>query len=224
MKHVSMTIVVSLCFLNLLIAQNGYTIKGHINGLTDNSKIYLIDGGRKRTIDSATVRNNNFVLKGSIAEAAHSYLYQGKTNKLADILLDNREIVVTGTQPIYDSIKISGSDIDEQWKEWYKEDQRIGYLRYRLIRISESLDEQSDTATSNQIKTIADQLMTDRISFLKLSVKMHGNAASGALLPTLCTIQKQLTKDDLLEMYNSLSIEMKNTNLGNEIKKLSYNK
>ena len=40
------------------------------------------------------------------------------------------------------------------------------------------------------------------------------------LLPTLCTIQKQLTKDDFLEMYNSLSTEMKNTYLGNEIKKL----
>ena len=84
---------------NLLEAQTGYTIKARIDGLPDNSKVYLIDGGRRKTIDSAIVKNEAFVLKGHTAEAAHTYLYQGKANKLADILLDNREILVSGSRP-----------------------------------------------------------------------------------------------------------------------------
>lgn len=224
MKKIYIIAFTCLYFSNLLIAQDGYTIKGHINGLADNSKVYLIDGGRRKTIDSTTVKNETFILKGNISEAAHTYLYQGKSNKLADILLDNREIVVSGAQPVYNSIKVSGSEIDEHWKEWYAADQRIGYLRYRLIQISESLAVKGDTATSSKIKVIADVLMNDRISLLKQSVKKHGNTPAGALLPTLCTIQNQLTKDDIFEMYNSLSAKMQNTYLGDEIKKIASKK
>ncbi len=215
---------ICLGFSNLLAAQNGYTIKGHIDGLTDNSKVYLIDGGRRKTIDSATVKNATFTLRGHISEAAHTYLYLGKSSKLADILLDNREILVSGSQPVYDSIKVSGSDIDEQWKEWYAADQRIGYRRYRLNQISKSLTDKGDTATSNKIKVIADELMNDRILLLKQSVKKYGDSPAGAVLPTLCTIQDQLTKGDVLEMYNSLSVRIKTTYLGNEIKKIASRK
>lgn len=215
---------ICLYFSNVLVAQNGYTIKGHIKGLMDNDKVYLIDGGRRKTIDSTTVKNESFAFKGNISEAAHTYLYQGKSNKLADILLDNREIVVSGTQPVYDSIKITGSDIDEQWKEWYKTDQRIGYLRYRLNKIAETLTDKGDTATRSKIKAIAEELMNDRILLLKESVKKNGDSPAGAVLPTLCTIQDQLKKDDVLEMYNSLSAKMKNTYFGNEIKKIASKK
>ena len=215
---------ICLGFSNFLGAQDGYSIIGHIDGLTNNSKVYLIDGGRRKTIDSATVKNEIFTLKGHISEAAHTYLYQGKSNKLADILLDNREILVSGSQPVYDSIKVTGSDIDEQWKEWYVADQRIGYRRYLLNQISKSLIDKGDTATGIKIKIIADELMNDRISLLKQSVKKYGDSPAGAVLPTLCTIQDQLTKEDVLEMYNSLSVRMKNTYFGNEIKKIASKK
>jgi hypothetical protein len=215
---------ICLGWSTFLAAQNGYTIKGHVDGLTDNSKIYLIDGGRRKTIDSAIVKNETFTLKGDLSEAAHTYLFLGKSKKLADILLDNREIFVSGSEPSYDSIKVSGSEIDKQWKEWYGADQRIGYRRYQLNQISKSLTEKGDTAAGNKIKAIADELMNDRILLLKQSVKRNGDSPAGAVLPTLCTIQDQLTKDDVLQMYNSLSAKMKNTYFGNEIKKIASKK
>jgi hypothetical protein len=66
--------------------------------------------------------------------------------------------------------------------------------------------------------------MNDRILLLKQSVKRNGDSPAGAVLPTLCTIQDQLTKDDVLQMYNSLSAKMKNTYFGNEIKKIASKK
>uniref|UniRef100_UPI001954695D DUF4369 domain-containing protein n=1 Tax=Stenotrophomonas maltophilia TaxID=40324 RepID=UPI001954695D len=88
----------------------------------------------------ALVKNERFVLQGRVDDAFHTYLYEGKSNKLADILLDNRKITVLGEKPFYDSITISGSAIDEQWKEWYKEDQRIGYRSYQLNQVINSLN------------------------------------------------------------------------------------
>lgn len=186
--------------------------------------MYLINGAQRKTIDSATVKNETFVLKGNLSEATHTYLHQGKTNKLADILLDNREILVSGSRPLYDSIKVSGSDIDIQLDECLEEDRRISNRRYRLNQISKSLTDKGDTATTNKIKVLADELMNDRILLLKKSVKKYGDSPVGAVLVNFCTIPDRLTKEDFLEMYNSLSVAMKNTYYGEEIKKRASKK
>jgi hypothetical protein len=77
-------IIIAFIFLGwstFLAAQNGYTIKGHVDGLTDNSKIYLIDGGRRKTIDSATVKNETFTLKGQPFRSGTHILISGKIKK-----------------------------------------------------------------------------------------------------------------------------------------------
>ncbi len=195
----------------------GYKIEGHIKGLPHNSKIYLINGGQRKTIDSAVVNKERFVLTGKLPEPAHTYVYSGKTNKLADILLDNRAVTVTGRQPLYDSVQVSGSPIDQQWKEWYKEDQRIGYQRYRLNQVSKELTAKKDAANASIIQQLADELTQDRINLLKLYVKKYHDSATGAMIPTLCTLAHQLTKTDYLEMYQTLTVAMQNTSFGQEI-------
>ena len=195
----------------------GYRIQGHIIGLKEESKIYLIHGGQRRRIDSAIVKHNRFTMTGKLNEPAFTYLYLGKSNKLADILLDNRDIEVKGSEPHYDSIKIMGSDIDMQWKEWYKADQRIGYQKYRLEKLYESLVDKKDSENAATVKKLCEELIIDRINLLKVYVKRYNDSASGAVLPTLCTIQSSLTKADFLEMYNDLTPKMKSTTLGKEI-------
>lgn len=78
---------------------DGYRIEGRISGLIEQSKVYLIHGGKRKRIDSAEVRNDRFLMTGLLDEPAHMYLYSGKTVKLADILLDNRKIEVHGNAP-----------------------------------------------------------------------------------------------------------------------------
>jgi hypothetical protein len=219
-----LTILLAIFSFNSLKAQSGYEINGNILGLTENAKIYLINAGERKILDSAVVKNEKFILKGRLKDALHTYLYEGKTNKLADILLDNRKIKVFGETPDYDNIKITGSNIDEQWKQWYKDDQKIGYLRYRINEVTESLTTKKDTVNSKTLEEITDELLKDRINLLKSYVKKYGSFPSGAILPTLCTIQEKLTKKDYLEMFNSLSPEMQRTYLGKEVLELSNKK
>lgn len=135
MRYSSLTLLfIFLVPITCLVtqAQARYQIEGHIKGLTDDSKIYLINGGLRKTIDSTLVQNERFVLTGQLDEPAHTYLYSGKSTKLADILLDNRLIRIQGSYPVYDSVQVSGSDIDKQWREWYGLDQGLGYKQYLL--------------------------------------------------------------------------------------------
>ncbi|MCC5612717.1 DUF4369 domain-containing protein [Nostoc sp. CHAB 5834] len=206
------------------IAQNqsGYQVKGKIAGLTDGSKVYLIHGFKR--IDSATVNKEQFTIDGMLAEPAFIYLYIGRgkdSKKLADILLDNRTVLVTGSQDDYDHIKVSGSDIDQQWKGWFSKDQRLGYQQYRLEQVYKSLLGKGERAAADSLKTITDEMMADRITLLKDYVKQYHNSAVGAVLPTLCTLQDKMSQTDFMEMYNVLTPEMKNTEMARETMQLA---
>jgi hypothetical protein len=217
-------IIVFISIDTICYSQNltsGYRIEGHILGLEERSKIYLIHGAQRKKIDSAVVKNNRFTMTGKLNEPAHTYLYSGKSNKLADILLDNRNIEIKGNEPLYDSIKIMGSDIDMQWKEWYQNDQRIGFQKYRLDKIHKSLIDKKDSENAIIVKSLSEELKIDRINLLKVYVKRYNDSASGAVLPTLCTIQATLTKSDYLEMYNDLTPRMRSTTFGKEILSLA---
>ncbi|GAB3335393.1 hypothetical protein GCM10027299_44340 [Larkinella ripae] len=223
MKLVKLLLPVLLYFLLIKCSAQqpaGYRVNGHILGLPDNTKMYLIDGGQRKVVDSAVVRQERFVLNGTMAEPAHMYLYAGKGSmslKLADILLDNRTVTVEGSKPLYDSVVVSGSDIDRLWKEWYREDQQIGYQRYRIKQVHEALVAKEDTANARPLKKIVDEMTANRIDLLKTYVKRYNTTAVGAALPTLCTLSNYLTKADYLEMYRTLSPTWQNSRLGREI-------
>lgn len=199
---------------------DGYRVNGHILGLPDGTKMYLIDGGRRKAIDSAVVEHGRFVLNGTLPETAHTYLYAGKGSvslKLADILLDNRTVEVEASQPVYDQVVVSGSDIDQLWKEWWAEDQRIGYQRYRIKQVCESLLTRQDTANARPLRKIMDEMTASRVDLLKTYVKRYSTSAVGAALPTLCTLSNYLTRADYLEMYRTLSPVWQNSRFGREI-------
>lgn len=221
------SILVIAFFLNTYIPtfaqnQSGYQIKGKIAGLTDGSKVYLIRGFKR--IDSATVNEEQFIIDGKLSEPAFIYLYTGRgrdSKKLADILLDNRTVFVTGSQDDYEHIKVTGSEIDQQWKEWFNKDQRLGYQRYRLEQVHKSLFGKGEKASADSLKTLTDEMMADRITLLKDYVKQYHNSAVGAVLPTLCTLQDKMSQTDFMEMYNILTPEMKNTEMAKETMQLA---
>jgi hypothetical protein len=197
-----------------------YQIIGDVKGLTNGTKVYLINGGQRKTIDSASIKNSQFVLRGHLAEPAHMYLHAGRgrnSKKLADILLDNREISVKGGAPDYDSVRVSGSAIDQQWKDWMKEDEQIGHQRYQLKQISQALLVKKDTVNARALNKVVAEMQAARVSLLKAYVKRYHDTAAGAALPTLCTLGPSLTGNDYLEMYRTLAPTWQQSSFGKEI-------
>jgi hypothetical protein len=185
----------------------GYEITGQINGLADGTRLYLIDGGRRLRIDSATVQQGHFALRGKVAEPVHTYLYAGRgrtSTKLADILLDNQPVQVSGTQPVYSEVLVSGSDIDRQWKEWFRDDARLAQRRTDLGQRYQARLAQPDTAGAGHV-------------LLKAYVRRYHDTAVGAALPTLCTLGASLTGADYQEMYQSLTPRWQQSTMGREV-------
>lgn len=198
----------------------GYEVVGHLAGLADNTKLYLIDGSQRKRIDSATVQHGQFVFRGKLAEPVHTYLYAGRgpgSSKLADILLDNRQVFVSGTQPLYDSIAVHGSDIDQHLKDWYRADTQLSLRRSALAQQYKAKLSQPDTAGAGHLKHQMGQLQLDRVSLLKTYVRRYHDTAAGAALPTLCTLGASLTAADYQEMYQVLTPQWQQSAFGHEI-------
>lgn len=200
--------------------EEGYQVTGEVGGIPDGTRMYLIDGSRRRAIDSATVSQDCFTFRGRLKEPAHIYLYMGRgrdARKLADILLDNSTVQVAGSDPQYDSVRVSGSEIDRRWKEWYREDQRMGYQRYRIKQVSESLTGKNDTLNAAVLGKLVDEMQLDRINHLKAYVRRYRDSVTGAALPTLCTLSDYLTGADYLEMYRTLTPAWQQSTFGKSI-------
>ena len=198
----------------------GYEITGRINGLAEGTKLYLIDGGQRVRIDSATVQQGQFALRGRVAEPVHTYLYAGRgpaSVKLTDILLDNQRVQVSGSQPVYDNVVVSGSDIDRQWKEWFREDARLVQRRADLGQRAQARLAQPDTAGAGALRHERAQVQRARITLLKGYVRRYHDTAAGAVLPTMCTLGASLSGADYQEMYQSLTPRWQQSTLGREI-------
>jgi hypothetical protein len=198
----------------------GYEITGQINGLTDGTRLYLIDGSRRLRIDSATVQQGQFALRGTVAEPVHTYLYAGRgrsSTKLADILLDNQRVQISGSQPIYNEVVVSGSDIDRQWKEWFRDDSRLAQRRIDLSQRYQARLALPDTAGAGALRHERAQVQHERIVLLKAYVRRYHDTAAGAALPTLCTLSTSLTGADYQEMYQSLTPRWQQSALGREV-------
>lgn len=197
----------------------GYQVIGQVKGLADGAKLYLIDGSQRKIIDSASVHQEQFTLRGQLREPAHLYLHIGRgrvAKKLADILLDNRTVYVKGNYPAYDSVSVSGSDIDQQWKTWMKEDEQIGLQRYRLKQVHQFLVSQKDTTNANGLSKLIGNMQQSRVRLLKSYVQRYHDSAAGAALPNLCTLEASLTGNDYLEMYQALTPTWKQSTFGKE--------
>jgi|GEM_PF-6984859 len=198
----------------------GYEVTGRINGLADGTRLYLVDGGRRVRIDLATVQQGQFTLRGKLAEPVHTYLYAGRgpaSTKLADILLDNQRVQVSGSQPVYNDVVVSGSDIDRQWKEWFRDDARLGQRRADLGQRYQARLAQPDTAEAGTLRRERTQVQHERIVLLKAYVRRYHDTAVGAALPTMCTLGAALTGADYQEMYQSLTPRWQQSAFGREV-------
>jgi hypothetical protein len=198
----------------------GYEITGKIKGLADGTRLYLIDGGRRVRIDSATVQQGQFALRGRVAEPVHTYLYAGRGPagiKLADILLDNQPVQVNGSQPVYKDVVVSGSDIDRQWKEWFRDDERLAQRRADLGQRATARLAQPDTAGAGALRHERAQVQRERITLLKGYVRRYHDTPVGAALPTMCTLGASLSGTDYQEMYQSLTPRWQQSTMGREV-------
>ena len=173
-----------------------YKIVGYLTGMPDQ-ELYLdyYDQGVKYRHPTFS-KDGNFQFTGAVSEPVFANIHQKNGNGEIEIFLDNSLWKVTGNYQDYDGAAVSGSVIDAQWKQYFKEDQQL----------VKSASLKGDPAVVQRRKEL-----------LKKYVKDLHSSYAGALIPNFCTIEKSLTPADWIEIYDLLSEEMKDTYFGKKI-------
>ena len=116
-------IVLILLIPAVAFAQNAgkseFVIKGSITGLPEKSVITLNDlNNPTDTVARAEVKNGSFVLKGSVAEPNLYQLNFNAIQKKGILFLSNNTITVNGTVDNIQSLEVSGSTVQQDFKDF----------------------------------------------------------------------------------------------------------
>lgn len=225
MKTTMRIFITSILILLIFGCQNqkekldGFLINGNVKNLNNSELLVLkfVNGGIE--LDSISVTNDEFQYSGKVKEPyfIQILIRDGKETKgkLTEFMIENSEITITGNSIEYDSVVVSGSNSDKILKEYLKKDEVLSSKWNDLKLEYDKYVELGDTTNRKAIaKKLNYILNEERVGLLKKYVSDYSNTTVGALLPSFCTIENALTKEDYKALYESLSEEIKKSDYG----------
>lgn len=210
MKYIVLLIQL-LLWHNTHAQEPGYIITGYIEGLSDQ-ELYLdyYDLG-KRYRHKVFCANGSFKFVGYVTEPVFANIHQQFGKGEIELFLDNSSWKITGEASGFNNAIVKGSVIDQQWKEYFKNDQDLILQAYGAEAVEKGIDEQSFASNTD--------LRQKRVDLLKRYVYLYKDSYAGALIATFCTINKSLSQNDLGYIYSTLSPQIQISHYGQEIQR-----
>lgn len=201
---------------------DGFLVEGDVKGLGDSQILVLklINGNLE--LDTIQPLDDKFTYTGKVKEPYFIQMLtiagDSTTGKLAEFMLENSRISVTGNSIEYDSVTVSGSVSDKVLKAYFKEDDALT-AEWDALKVK--YDAAVEAKDSIERKKLAKQLNQifkgDRVELLKKYVTEHKDTKVGALIPAFCTIENALTPADYRELYDTLADSIQQTDYGQEL-------
>ena len=204
--------------------QEGFLVKGNVNGLNNSTLFVLKFIGDKMELDSVSVSNNKFEYKGKIDEPYFIQLLikDGKSTKgkLTEFMLENSEIQIIGNSIEFDSVKVTGSKSDKILKNYFFDDKLLSDKWEKLKIDYDKFNDTNDTINRKKTARKLNKIVqVDKVNLVKKYVRNNSDSKIGALIPNFCTIENELNQNDWKEIYESLSPEIRETGYGKRILK-----
>jgi peroxiredoxin len=203
----------------MISAAQQYTIKAHITGLANGKKIYLKDLDADADIDSATIQNDEFTLKGRLADTPQSlwlYCQDGTKFYYTTLLIGNEALNISGDIKDFPfDLSITGSKTQDdfnflsaQTKDDYKK-------RNKLVEEYFALKGDSAEIKGKQIWKVIGKIDSNDNVIRKSFIKSRLNSYEA--LSELFFLKGAFPKDSLQKMYSSLTPEFKQSRYGQRI-------
>jgi thiol-disulfide isomerase/thioredoxin len=174
-------IIVSLYSFTVAPYLKGYTIRGHIEGLTTGTAYLKHTINKQEFIDSAVINNGDFSFKGSVTEPLDYMLkFKGSKSQVL-IFVENSDITVKLIKDNFQSISVEGSKSQEVWKAYSKAWKPVTTYAGKYYHLIDSINKASNnkpTAEDKQlIKDTKKHLEDYDLEVHKAFVKENENSA-----------------------------------------------
>ncbi len=229
MKKVIVPLVIALFIFSCNQNPGGFTIDATLTGEIENgTKVFLKkigDDNQPVDIDSTTVENNKFTFSGMADIPELHYVFVDKGMGYATVILEEGEIEFTAQKDSLGLASVKGTPQNDIFADYVKKSQEISK---RAMSINNDLQTANASRDTIAIKSLRDEffeLQEEYKSFEIDYIKSNPNGLISALLLERALTAKALPENEIGEMYEALTPEIKETKVGKAIKeKLSKTK
>jgi peroxiredoxin len=220
---------IAVIFLPLLILaftncskkkDNGYTIKGNVDGFKDSTALYLNDTKTDQVVDTTFVVDGKFTFKGKVDEPRimmiRTKYEKGKRPKFTAFWVENSTITVKGSADNFKYASVTGSKpqevkekLEEKVKPYEKKKDSIVQIYIKMQRkgINKENKEKFEKVKDkmHRLDSIRSKI---RLDFIK------ANTNSYAAINQLNYKKYTLPEDTLKSLYQKLDSKYKNSSYG----------
>lgn len=212
--------------------QEGFTINGTVTGFADGTMVYInsadenSDTGLTK-IDSVAITEGKFTFAGKADEIDMKYLEFGQEQMYyLPFIYENGEITVVYDKDKTENTKVTGTESNDSFMTFREQTKPVEEKMKRfqeennekMMQAQMSGDETAMNELREEYMKIADELSEVSKNF----VKNNKNFASLMMLGQLHQ-NKQITDEELIEIYNGMDDSLKATKVGKDIQELVNN-
>lgn len=220
-------IIASLCFMALLVACNttpeGYTLNGTISGdIKDSTQVFLKkigDQNQPLDIDTTLIKNGKFSFTRKSGELELQFIFIDKVNGYVPFIVEDGKIELTAQKDSLNFAKIDGTPQNKFYAD-FSEGMRLLSNKYNSINTDlKNASSSGDTAAKDALQEELKELIEERKSFEINFIKKNPTALISAFLLQGLAASKKFPEEEVKEMFDALSPEIKETIPGKNIAK-----
>lgn len=191
----------------------GFTIDGHIDKPQDKAiaKIFRFEGQKVIPLDSTTVNDKTFTLKGQIEQPDMYFLTIDGLNGNLPVLLENAEIKLE----VYADSLITSDFSGGKETNYFRDYQDfIKSLRARNTKISSQFNEANkiqDTAKTSELRRQYEALLKENDAYELEYMSENNDATLSALILERNLNSKKYTFNTIKDIYTNFSDAVKET-------------
>ena len=201
------------------IDEDNYKISASLTGFPDGTKFYLKNLATDSNIDSASIKNGNFVLSGHLNNPPEQLWLTANIDdefKYTNLLIGNDSIHITGDREDFPwDVQTSGSKIQSEYYKARGLTRKFDKERDSLVNYFmklESEDQQKEGKRIwGRISEIDSITLNNRIKYIK-------NNNTYISIIDLGYLRKKMDKDSIKSVFDNYSNEIQESKYGNVIR------
>lgn len=200
----------------------GYTIDGTLSGdLENGTAVYLKKANEQNQpvdVDTATVENGHFKFTGISELPELHYLFIDETRGNIPLILEEGSIEVTAQKDSLAFATINGTPQNDLFANFLESSRE---LSQRALSMNEDMRDASvrrDTVVMNSLRDEYFELQQEAKDFELNYAKENPDALISALIIDKVLTTGSLPEDEIKELYEALTQEIKDTKVGQKIK------
>jgi len=145
MKRVLLLLILFPLFVSAQTnSGEGFVISGKVNGLPDNSVVYVAGNNENDTLAKTIAKDGAFVLKGKVDNTDGRMLIFPSNNVKLFLFIGNEHVNVTASNKDFSDVVISGSPTQADYEEFIYQIKPIGdFVNYYRNQMQTAQTEQS---------------------------------------------------------------------------------